>query len=97
MNYSSVMKYTLRVPIEHGSQTIAELNIRTRIVAGDMRGIPMRDPMFYDDMLKIIGRLTGQPDLVVNQLDMADLEGVSEILAPFIARGPATGSGPLQS
>lgn len=90
-------KYTLKTPIEFGSQAITELNIRTRIVAGDMRGIPMRDPMFFDDMLKIIGRLTGQPDPVIHNMSIEDLEGVSEILAPFIGTGLPTGSGPSPS
>lgn len=88
------MKYTLKHPITFGETIVAEFNVRERIVAGDMRGIPMRDPMLFDDMLKLIGRLTAQPDPVINAMHLEDLEGVSEILAPFIKPGRRTGTGP---
>jgi hypothetical protein len=87
----------LTTPIQFGEETIAELRFREEAVAGDMRGIPMRDPMYWDDLLKLAGRLCAQPDAVISKLSMADLQEVVPLVAGFLGGGPATGSAPSPS
>jgi hypothetical protein len=91
------MKYTLKQPIPFGSETITELNIREKIVAGDLRGIPMRDPMYTEDLLKIIGRLSAQPDPVINAMSIEDLMEVGAAIEGFTGRSRPTGTTPSPS
>ena len=91
------MKYTLKKPIQFGSQTITELTIREEVVAGDLRGIPLRDPMYADDVLKLIGRLSAQPDVVIQAMSIADFMEVGELVQGFTALGPETGTTLLPS
>jgi hypothetical protein len=87
------MKYKLQEPITLGEgEPITELTLREKIVAGDMRGLAMRDPMQHDEILKLIGRLAGQPDPVVNRMAFADYVEVSALVAGFMEPGPATGT-----
>jgi hypothetical protein len=91
------MKYTLMVPIQFGSETITELTIREKVVAGDMRGIEMRQRPLHDDIMKLAGRLTGQPDPVIQAMAFADYIEVANLVAGFIDPGPATGNTPSPS
>ena len=86
-------KVVLRKPIQIGEEgaPITELTFRDEIVAGDMRGVPIRDPPYWDDVLKIAGRLCAQPDPVMNKLSMADLQEVFALVNSFTGSGPATG------
>ena len=87
------MKYTLKVPIEFGeNQTLTELNLREKVVTGDMRGLPMRDPMHHDEVIKLIARLSAQPDPVIHRMAIADYMEVSAIVARFISPRRETGS-----
>lgn len=88
------MKIALQKPIAHGSESISELNLREEIVAGDMRGIPMRDPPHWDDLLKIAGRLAAQPDAIMAKLSFADMQEVVLRVAGFMAAGQETGPTP---
>lgn len=88
------MKLTLKAPVAHGEVTITELNFREEIVAGDLRGVAMRDPMQYDELLKIAGRLCAQPDAVMNKLSLADTLGVVEAVGSFFDGGLKTGKKP---
>lgn len=88
------VKVKLKKPIAFGDQTITELIIRDEVVAGDMRGIPMRDPMWFDDVLKLLGRLAAQPDPVINKLSFEDLAEVAPLVAGFIGGSPPTGTEP---
>jgi hypothetical protein len=70
----------------------AFLTFREEVVAGDLRGVPMRDPMLFDDLLKIAGRLCGQPDNVMAKLSVGDLLEVAPFVAGFIGGSPPTGT-----
>lgn len=88
-----IRKVILKKPIQFGQEgaPITELAFRDEIVAGDLRGIPMREPMLFDDILKMAGRLCGQPEAVMNRLSMADLQEVAALVGSFTESGPATG------
>jgi hypothetical protein len=82
------VKYVLKKAIQRGeNETITELHFRDEVVAGDMRGIIMREEMTFDDMLKIAGRLCAQPDDVMNKLSFADLSKVGALVGGFFEAG----------
>lgn len=91
------MKLVLKDEIPLGElEPLRELNFRERIVAGDMRSIKVNslsDPSL-DDLLRIAGRLCGQPDAVLNKLSLADLAEVVALVGSFLSGGPKTGSTP---
>jgi hypothetical protein len=92
------LKYTLKKPIKLGEgEPITHFVFREEVVAGDMRGIPMRDPMHFEDILKLAGRLCAQPDAVINKMSFADLTEVNQLVAGFIGAGLETGSTASQS
>ncbi len=92
------MKYKLKEPISLGEgDPITELNLREKVVAGDMRGLAMRDPMQHDEILKLIGRLSGQVDAVVNKMAFVDYVEVASFVSGFMQAGPETGNGPSPS
>ncbi len=89
------MKYSLIKPIAFGDgPPVTELTFREEICAGDMRGIVMREAMEFGDMLKIAGRLCGQPDALMNKLSFADMLKVLEMVGLFMGAGPETGQTP---
>jgi hypothetical protein len=83
----------LKKPIQIGESAppIAELRFREELRAGDLRGIIIREEMRFDDVLTILGRLCGQPDVVMNGLSMEDFEEIGGVLGGFFgssAHGP---------
>jgi hypothetical protein len=83
-------------PVQLGEEgvPVTELSFRDEVVAGDMRGIKLSalsDPT-PDDMLKIAGRLCGQPDALMSRLCLADLLKVVEVVGGFLEAGLAIGS-----
>lgn len=84
------MKTTIKLddPISYGSETISSLELR-KPKAKDMRGLPLQ--MGMDDMLKLAGRVSGQPDSVIDELSINDLGRVMEVVGNFMQAGRATG------
>lgn len=80
----------LFAPIEHGSNTIEEISFR-RLVAKDLR--QLRDPnnLTMNEQLDLISKLSGQPTVVIDQLDATDVEKAGEIIFGFLGRGQPTG------
>lgn len=83
------MIYPLIDPVEIGSLRVTELNFREVVKAKDWKGIPMRDPMLFDDMLTIAGRLCGQSDLVMGELTSQDMCNIITLVSGFLSNGPA--------
>lgn len=79
---------TLDDPIQYGSEKISELEIR-KPKAKDMRGMPLQ--MGMDDMLKLAGRLTGQPDSVIDELSFGDLGKVMDEVGKLMPDGRVIG------
>lgn len=80
----------LDYPVQFGNETISSLTVKKRPKAKDFRGLSDNLP-FYDRALRIIGRLTGQPANVTDELDPRDIEKISEAIAPFVPGGRQTG------
>lgn len=92
------VKYKLKKPVViDGQPTVEELSLRSEVVAGDLRGIAMREEPLADDMMKIIGRLAAQPDHVINRLSVPDFHELSGLVQDFINGGQRTGSEPSPS
>jgi hypothetical protein len=84
---------TLKVPIVIGSETITELRFRAP-KAKDFRTMPM-DGQTVGHILDMMGKLCGQPNVVMDELSLEDLEEVSSLFYRFTSRGGAsTGSMP---
>lgn len=87
------MKYQLKQAIEiAGAEPIVELNVREKLCAGDFRGIKLGSlgdlgEMLTDDMLKIIGRLTGRTAPEMNALSPEDLGELALMVRDFFSRG----------
>lgn len=79
----------LKLPIEHGSETIRELVLR-RPKAKDFRRLSMEPGM--GEMLDLAGELSGQPPSVIDELDVADMLAVAEELGKFMPSGPEDGA-----
>lgn len=82
------MKIKLTTPIQNGSETIAELDLRAP-KAKDMRGFPLQ--MGMDHMLTLASRCSAQPPSVIDELSFDDLTVVMETIGNFINGGPKTG------
>ena len=84
--------YTLKTPVQLGSgTTVTELAFR-RPKGKDLRKIPMENSL---NTLFVLGRvLSGQPDIVFDELEVEDVQGVVEILSGFMPGGGGTGQTP---
>ncbi len=83
--------YVLTAPVQSGTETITELHIR-RPKAKDVRAVrtgPQAQP--FSETLDLIGRLACQPKHVVDDLDMEDVNAITEIIEGFSKSGPKTG------
>ena len=91
-----ILKLTKPIQVGETAPAVVELHFRGEVVAGDLRGIKqsaLADPLI-DDILKIAGRLTGQPDVVMNRLCAEDLGEVLGIVHGFFKTGRKTGTEP---
>ena len=84
--------YKLKEPIQHGEELITELKFRTKVVAGDLRGITVREDFEFGDLLKIAGRLSAQPDGVINKIAWQDVGEVVGLISGFMGGGRTTGT-----
>jgi hypothetical protein len=89
------VKISLKRPLKVGEKgaELTELNLRERLCAGDYRGLTVGGLMVapkdwaVDDVLKVASRLSGQPDVVINDLSEEDLGQVVNALIDFRTAG----------
>lgn len=90
------MKLELKKPVMVGETgaPVTTLVFREEVVAGDLRGLKFSEmnDMKLDDVLKIAGRLCGQPDVVMNRLSLFDAGEVTKFVLPLLQDGPETGT-----
>lgn len=89
------MIFNLAVPIEGADgRELTSLTLRERVVAGDVRGIKLSqlEEVNADDYLRIIGRLSAQPDHVINRLSIQDVAGLVEVVVGFLGKKPGSSS-----
>lgn len=79
----------LREPIQNGSETVSELVFRAPR-AKDFRSMPL-DMKIWGDLLGLAGKLCNQPDHIIGDLCVADMQEVTTLVAGFMAGGQVTG------
>lgn len=89
--------HKLRVPIQHGNESITELVFKRRPVADDLRDIRLTQLDLGENIIKLTGRLTNFPPSAIKKLDFADTYDLGEVLTGFLPDGPKTGSEPADS
>lgn len=75
------MKFTLKEPIQFGSETIKEIELK-KPCAGDLRGMKMQPDL--GDLLDLIGRLAGHPKSVIDKLSVDDLKPILSAVSDFL-------------
>lgn len=81
---------TLKYPINRGSEQITELVIERRLKAKDFKGVQASN-ISFDDMLRLLSRLTAQPMSNIEELDSTDMYAAMEVLSSFLPSGLKTG------
>jgi hypothetical protein len=71
----------LEEPIKFGSEVISELNFR-KPKAKDLRSLSMSAKA--DDLLKLAGKLCGQPDSVIDEMCIDDTKKVLDLVSDFL-------------
>ncbi len=79
---------TLQQPIIFGSETIFELTLQPP-KAKHFRGLSLN--MNMDDMFNLAGKLSGQPNSVIDELSIADMQTVTQAISDFLDTGQAIG------
>lgn len=82
--------YTLKEPIEFGSETITVLEFR-KPKARDLLDIPLSGDQRVRGVLQLAGRLCGQPQRVMEEMSIEDFMEVSSIIDGFTPLGQSTG------
>ena len=80
---------TLKDPIQFGTETITELQLRAP-KAKDFIGMPMSGHT-GGDIIKLAVKLSGQPDAVIGELSIGDFMEVADIIGGFFPDGQLTG------
>lgn len=83
--------YQLKHPVQVGSETVTELKIRP-MKPKHLRNLSV-DPKSYTmgTIMDLAAKLTGQPSVVFDEMDMEDWEEVSAIVGERFAGGQSTG------
>ncbi len=84
-------KLILIEPIIFGSQTISELVFK-KPKAKHLRGIPQKPSV--GDCLDFAGRICGQPNVVMDELSIPDMNAVLGVIEGFLGDGPGIGNAP---
>lgn len=82
------MKLALSKPVTIGSEVVTDLVFRDHVVSGDLRGgvswTKIRE-CDHDTIMRIAGRLCGQPDVVMNALGLKDTAAIVEFVLDFFS------------
>lgn len=82
--------YTLKYPIQAGSETITEMVFTRRLVAKDLKGLPAQG-MTMDHITLLLARVLGKTSAIIELVDAADLVELAEVINSFLPSGRATG------
>lgn len=85
---------TLVEPISlTGIGEVTEFRFKDKLKAKHWRALPVSRGLTYDNILHLTGKLTGQPDKVLDELGFEDLQNVVAIVSDFLATGSPTKGG----
>lgn len=80
----------LRTPIALGAEGVSEITIRP-VTGKDLRGLDVKKGNL-DMTLTLAGRLSGQPDIVIDKLTGKDLAEVLSVTGDFLGECTPSGS-----
>lgn len=80
----------LTIPVKWGEESRTSLVVNRRLKAKDFKGIKASDIRF-DDMMKLISKVSGESIKFVEEMDAADLFQASQIVQSFLPSGLTTG------
>jgi hypothetical protein len=80
----------LKTPIVWGEETRTTIVINRRLKAKDFKGIRASDIRF-DDMMKLVSRVTAEPIKFIEEMDAADLFEATQVVQSFLPSGLTTG------
>ena len=86
----------LKHPITIAGREVVELAFR-RPKAKDMRGLNFGEEKRFDMIFELAGRLSGETDVVIGELDIEDMMEVQAVVGGFFSGGLKTGNEPSQS
>ena len=78
----------LEFPVQHGGEVIEELVIK-RPKAKHLRGMAQGT---VSEVLDLMGKLSGQPPSVIDELSLEDFEKAQEVVEGFMPPGQMAGS-----
>jgi hypothetical protein len=84
--------YTLKHPVDVGSQTITTLTFK-RPIGAHVRRFPFQNPT-AGDLLDIGAKMCEQPQVVMDKLDLEDILAITQLVADFLPDGLLTGLKP---
>lgn len=95
---SAPTTYTLKEPIQFGSQPITELVLKPTAKAFRGFSLPMTEDgrVFFQpyELAEVAVRMAGHPAVVTEMLSAEDMAAVAGIVMGFLEPGPGTGSTP---
>jgi len=80
----------LRVSVSWGDETRTTLVIQRRLKAKDFKGIKASD-LKFDDMIRMISKVSGESISFIEELDGADLFEASNVVQSFLETGLTIG------
>lgn len=83
----------LKFPFDWGKENpekVSSITVRRRLKAKDFKGIKAGEIRF-DDMIKLISRMTGESTAKIEELDSADMMEFVEVVNSFLPGGQTTG------
>lgn len=79
----------LKYPVTFGERTITELTFR-RLKARDMKDMPA-DGQKMSDIFKVLSRMCGEAQPVIEELDGEDLKEATKAMTSFLTLGQEIG------
>ena len=85
--------FPLKYPVKWGKNDpdVTTITIERRLKAKDIKGIHPSDIRF-DDMLKLMSKMTGQSMAFIEELDSEDMIALTEVVNSFLGLGPVIGA-----
>jgi hypothetical protein len=80
----------LKFPFKYGEREVTSLTFPRRLKAKDFKGIAVSDIRF-DDMARILARITGESSALIEELDGEDLMTAVGVVNSFLPSGLTTG------
>jgi hypothetical protein len=89
------VKHTLMRPVKLGREEITEFTLREETTVADIYGLTLsaiQNPK-TEDVLLVLGRISGQPDHVLGQLSVPDFNILTLYVIGFLGSGlPTSGT-----